>query len=91
MRRCFVKKQQLITLFFTVVFANNRLKQTFSANNTQNRPLCYKYQNVSANDLFVTIGVGFNSSDMYYAFKGQWGGDGRWSFNDYLELAILQF
>ena len=48
-----------------------------------------KYQNVNANDLLVTIGVGFNSSNMYHAFKRQWGGDTRWSFYDYLELAIL--
>ncbi len=48
-----------------------------------------KYQNVDANDLFVTIGVGFNNSDMYYAFKRQWGGDSRWAFADYFKLAIL--
>ena len=50
-----------------------------------------KYQNVSASNLRVTIGVGFNSTGMYQAFKNTWGGDSRWSFYDYLNLAILQF
>ena len=50
-----------------------------------------KYQNVSASNLQVTIGVGFNSTGMYQAFKNTWGGDSRWSFYDYLNLAILQF
>ena len=50
-----------------------------------------KYQNVSANDLVATIGVGFNNSDMYYAFKRQWCADSRWSFYDSLKLAIIEF
>ena len=50
-----------------------------------------KYQNVSASNLLVTIGVGFNSTGMYQAFKNTWGGDSRWSFCDCLNLAILQF
>lgn len=50
-----------------------------------------QYQNVNANDLLVTIGIGFNDSGLYYAFQNQWGGDPRWSFYDDLELAIIQF
>ena len=50
-----------------------------------------KYQNKNANGLLATIGVRFNEPGMYYAFKRQWGGDARWSFYDYLGLAILQF
>ena len=51
-----------------------------------------KYQNVSASDLTATIGVRFNNSGMYYAFRNTYiGKDSRWTFYDYLNLAILQF
>ena len=50
-----------------------------------------KYLNTNANDIFVTFGVGFSDSNMYYAFKSQWKDDSRWYFNDDLLLAILQF
>ena len=49
------------------------------------------YLNVNANDLLVFIGVGFNDSDMYKAFKKNYEKDARWSFNDLLEMAIIQF
>jgi len=49
------------------------------------------YQNVNVNELFVSIGLGFNDFDMYYAFKGRAERDFRWSFYDDLEMAILRF
>ena len=49
------------------------------------------YLNVNAYDLVATIGVTFNDYGMYYAFKGQWSDDFRWSFHDYQKLAIFHF
>ena len=48
------------------------------------------YQNVSASDLSVMYQIRFSDSGMYDAFKAQWGNDSRWSFYDYLGLAVLQ-
>lgn len=50
-----------------------------------------KYQHVNAADLEVTIGVGFPSAGMYYAFKRSMDVDSGWYFVDFLWLAIFQF
>ena len=41
-------------------------------------------------DIACNFGNCYNSTGMYQAFKNTWGGDSRWSFYDYLNLAILQ-
>ena len=88
----FVDTSLAMTMSITVYYENSRIigyspgeKQWWITGFNPN------YQNVNANDLSVMYQIRFNDPQMYEAFKRQLGYDTRWSFYDYLGLAVLQF